>query len=423
MRVGFVGCGKLGLMVALAIESKGHEVKGYDIDCRVNGYLHGMPYPYQEEHSKELLSSTKMEIVPLKELCAWADMLFLAPQTPHQEQYEGHLPLPETREDFNYAYLKACVQDVNACLDEPKTCVIISTVLPGTLEREVLPHIGPNFLLVYEPLFIAMGTVVDDFLNPEFVLVGSHDPQAQLELEWFYSTIHSKPIFQTDLKTAEGIKVFYNTFITAKICLANLYGEMAHKLGMNVDDIFAALSLATDRLISTKYLKAGMGDGGGCHPRDNIALSYIARRIGLSFDFFSALMEAREAHCEWLAEFIEGYRGTLPVVILGEAFKPETNIKTGSPAVLLSALLRRRGIPHAIGDDYVPRNPALYFIGCQHERWARMIYPEGSIVIDPFRYVPDQYGVKVIRIGEAPKVSVEVFHHSDRDHRVSQSAD
>jgi UDPglucose 6-dehydrogenase len=401
MKIGFVGCGKLGLMVALAIESCGHEVMGYDVNPRIAGYLEGDPYPFTEEGSSDLFRGTKMKMLPLPELCRWADILFLAPQTPHQEIYEGHLPLPETRADFNYTYLAECAGDVSESLVRPTVCVLISTVLPGTLEREVIPHLGPNFRLIYEPLFIAMGTVVRDFLNPEFVLAGTADAEAAAILETFYATIHSKPIFWTDIRTAEGIKVFYNTFITAKTVLANLYGEMSARLGMNVDDIFRALSMATDRLISPKYLKAGMGDGGGCHPRDNIALSYIAQKCGLSFDFFTALMTAREKHCEWLADLIEQHDNyERQIVILGRAFKPETNIETGSPAVLLSNILHRRGVPHATFEFHIPSTAALYFIGCRHQRWAETEFPAGSIVIDPFRYIPDQEGVRVIRIGE-----------------------
>lgn len=403
MRVGFVGCGKLGLMVALAIESCGHQVKGYDINPDIAKYLDGTKqYPYTERGSGCLFPITKMKMVPLAELCDWADILFLAPQTPHETQYEGHLPLPETRADFNYDYLRMCVGDVCRELVRPTTCVLISTVLPGTLERDVLPVLNSNFRLVYEPLFIAMGTVIHDFLHPEFVLIGLHDTQAAKELTKFYSTIHTKPLFFTDLKTAEGIKVFYNTFITAKTVLANLYGEMAERLGMNVDDIFQALSLATDRLLSPKYLQAGMGDGGGCHPRDNIALSFIARKCGLSFDFFTALMRAREKHCEWLADLIEQHMGNLEIVILGTAFKPETNIETGSPALLLSAILNRRGLGHGLWQEWLPKQtrPKLYFIGCKHARWAKVQFLEGSVVIDPFRYIPEQRGVEVIPIGK-----------------------
>lgn len=413
MKIGFVGCGKLGLMVALSIESKGHEVRGYDISSAPAAYLAQRRIPFKELGAKQLLRGTNMRMVGLKELCDWADMLFLAPQTPHDPRFEGITPLPDERVDFDYRYLKSCVQDVDQHLTDrtgPKTCVIISTVLPGTLEREVLPLIGPNFRLVYEPLFIAMGTVSRDFLNPEFVLVGAHDQEAVCQLREFYKTIHDKPLLVTDLRTAEGIKVLYNTFITAKTVLANLYGEMSYRLGMNVDDIYEALELSTDRLISTKYLKAGMGDGGGCHPRDNIALSAIARSCGLSFDFFEALMKAREAHCRFLIEVIKEHQNNLPLHILGRAFKPETNIETGSPSLLLSHLLHEDGIPHCCEDQppVVPNAPGCFFIGTQHLAFKYYVWPEGSVVIDPFRYLEPQAGVKLVQIGkpEAPKIVV-----------------
>lgn len=401
MKVGFVGCGKLGLPVALAAESKGHDVRGYDIDTRIAGYLAGVPYPHREHGIDGLLAATKMSMMPLEELCRWADILFLAIQTPHDPRFEGDQPLPTERADFSYEHLKACVSAVDSKLVRPTVCVIVSTVLPGTIDRELRPLLSENFKLVYEPLFIAMGTVVQDFLHPEFVLAAADTAWALRGLQEFYKPIHDRPIFLTDIRTAEGIKVFYNTFITAKTVLANLYGEMAERCGMNVDDIFKALSLGTDRLLSPKYLQAGMGDGGGCHPRDNIALSYLARTTGLSFDFFSSLMHAREQHARWLASLIDQYRGELPVFVLGRSFKPETNIETGSPAVLLSHLLQQRGIPHESGDHLVPHVPGLYFIATRHPWFARYRFPQGSIVIDPFRYVQSQVGdVRVIRIGD-----------------------
>lgn len=404
MRVGFVGCGKLGLPVALAAESKGHDVRGYDIDTRIAGYLAGVPYPHREQGMAALLSDTKMTMAPLGGLCQWADILFLAIQTPHDPRFEGDRPLPNDRADFNYDHLKACVAAVDSHLVRPTVCVIISTVLPGTIDREIRPLMSENFKLVYEPLFIAMGTVVHDFLRPEFVLAAADTAWALRGLQEFYKLIHDQPIFLTDIRTAEGIKVFYNTFITAKTVLANLYGEMAELFGMNVDDIFKALSLGTDRLLSPKYLQAGMGDGGGCHPRDNIALSWLARQSEMSFDFFSALMQAREAHTNWMASLIDRHRGELPVFLLGRSFKPETDIETGSPAVLLSRILQVRGIAHESGDHIVPHVPGLYFIATRHPWFARYHFPAGSVVIDPFRYVPTQQdGVQVIRIGDGSR--------------------
>ena len=398
MKIGVVGCGKLGLPVALAIESKGHQVKGYDVSDAPARYLRDRKIPFEEKGIPALLKTTRMEMIPLQELCDWADILFLAPQTPHAAEFEGITPLPSERCDFDYRYLIQCAKFVDLCLKAPKTCVIISTVLPGTMEREILPLLSENFRLIYSPQFIAMGTVLEDFTHPEFWLVGSNGPWN--DLEEFYFSISAAPFLETDIRTAEGIKVLYNTFITAKTVLANLYGEMAHKMGMNVDDIYEALCLSTNRLLSPKYLKAGMGDGGGCHPRDNIALSYVARRVGLSFDFFDALMTAREKHCEFLADIIQEHGAH--VFIMGREFKPETNIMTGSPALLLANILERRGV--SVSFREFPAFMGTYFIGCKHERYKGMKFPAGSVVIDPFRYLPQQEGINLIQIGAGREV-------------------
>ena len=114
-------------------------------------------------------------------------------------------------------------------------------------------------------------------------------------------TAHSTK--QEALDEAELIKVSYNTFITMKICLANTVTEMSHKLNnINSDNVMDALKLANQRLISDKYLNGGMGDGGGCHPRDNIALSWLSQKVDLSYDWYENLMISREKHTEWLAE-------------------------------------------------------------------------------------------------------------------------
>lgn len=402
-------------MVALTIESRRHSVKGFDVSDAPKNYLAQGSIPFQEEHSEELLAASKMEMVSLEELCDWADILLLAPQTPHAPEYEGTTPLPQTRADFDYSYLIDCVRSVNACLVRPTPCIVISTVLPGTIEREIIPLLDRDFKLVYSPQFIAMGTVYDDFLHPEFWLIGTGADELSVEVvRHFFRTIAKAPEVITDIRTAEGIKVFYNTFITTKTVLANLYGEMAHKCQMNVDDIFKAVSLSTGRLLSPKYLKAGMGDGGGCHPRDNIALSWLAKKVDLSYDFFESLMVAREKHCSFLVELIheewERSDYALPITILGRAFKPETNIETGSPALLLSAILRRCGVAHECVDT-VPARAGIFFIGCQHERYRFTKFPAGSVVIDPFRYIPEQEGVTVKRIGQ---------HAEKRNHRTLQ---
>jgi UDPglucose 6-dehydrogenase len=149
-----------------------------------------------------------------------------------------------------------------------------------------------------------------------------------------------------------------------------------------------------------------MGDGGGCHPRDNIALSWLARKLDLSHDFFEDLMVAREDQTEWFADLIENY--DLPKFILGKAFKPETNLTVGSPAVLLKNILEERGISVTCYDPHVDLDKpkftkAVYFIGTRHDIFATYKFPAGSVVLDPHRYIPDQDDVTVIRIGQSKK--------------------
>ena len=182
-----------------------------------------------------------------------------------------------------------------------------------------------------------------------------------------------------------------------------MYGEFAYKLGMNVDHIHEALSKATVRLISPKYLKSGMADGGNCHPRDNIALSHLAKKIGLSFNYFDSIMMAREKHTGWLADlFIEQIKSTgLGGIILGKSFKPETDIRTGSAAILLANILKSKKIAFRHYEfDYPELTPAVYFIATQHQKYNTVTFPSGSVVIDPFRYIGPQPGVKIIGIGK-----------------------
>lgn len=378
--VGFIGLGKLGLPVAETIANRGYKVLGYDIR--------------PVETALPLAKS-------IEDLVLQSDIVFCAIQTPHDPRHEGHNVLAPDRADFDYSYLVKAVKDVVA-VDKDTTLVVVSTCLPGTFEREIKPLLTKRIKYIYNPFFIAMGTVVYDFLNPEFVLIGGDDPAI---LRHFYIKIHGQDkTFITDITTAEGIKVFYNTFVTTKTVLANMYGEFAHKTGMNVDHIHEALSKATDRLISPRYLKSGVGDGGGCHPRDNIALSFLAKKLGISFNYFDALMTAREKHMEWLADvFIEKIKESgLKGIILGKSFKPETDIQTGSPAILLSNILQLKNMQCEHYEfDYPKTLPvAAYFIATQHSAYASLPFPLGSIVIDPFRYIPTQTGVKVIPIGK-----------------------
>ena len=409
MNVGFIGLGKLGLPCALAVESKGHNVIGYDISETVQETIRSKKLPYKEIWAQDHLDKSNIKIKSVEDVVSHSEIIFVPIQTPHDEKYEGITRIPDDRVDFNYEWLKAGIKTLSDEIEkqgEDKVVIIISTVLPGTIEREIKPLLGSHTKLCYNPFFIAMGTTMRDFMNPEYVLFGVDDDEAAEKAQSLYSSIHDRPFYKTTIKNAELIKVAYNTFIGMKIVYANTMMEICHKIGADVDAVTNAMSLATERLISGKYLSGGMGDGGGCHPRDNIAMSWLAKKLDLSYDFFEDLMLAREKQTDWLADVIEeNQMYNSPIYILGKSFKPETNIQTGSPSILLKNILDERNVECEIYDPYVDDKnnydfkQGVYFIGTMHPDFNEFDFPNGSIVIDPWRYINDVDGIDVIGVG------------------------
>lgn len=411
MNVGFVGLGKLGLPSALAIESKGHTVAGCDINPNVAGYIRDKKIPYMEAEVLELLQKTRLSVLPLHDVLYNSEIIFVPVQTPHDPLYEGVTRLPGTTADFDYSYLKDACRSISRELDSMKQdriIVIISTVLPGTIEREIKPLLSRHVKLCYNPFFIAMGTTVRDLLNPEIVLFGVDDKEAATKAKEFYRTITDAPFHEMSIVNAELVKVNYNTFITMKINFANNLMEVCHRMrhmGADVDVVIDALSDCTQRIISPAYMRGGMPDGGGCHPRDNIALADFAKRHRLSNDIYRESMMVREHHIGWFADMMQSYPD-MPKIILGKSYKPETNLIVGSPSVRLYNELTDRHVPASMWDPFIDgidtiptTQPAVFFVGTRHEMFADLEYPHGSIVIDPFGYVPNVAGVQVVRVG------------------------
>jgi len=414
MNIGFIGLGKLGLPCALAIDSvKKHHVMGFDVDSNVNEYLINRKIPYREEGAHELLETHDISFDSPENVIKNSDIIFLPIQTPHDEMYEGVTRIPDSRVDFDYSFLKEGVKEVSNILDDlkkEKIIVIISTVLPGTIDREIKPILSKYAKLCYNPFFIAMGTTINDFMNPEFVLMGVDDKEAASTLKEFYSTLHSKDVFECSINEAELIKVSYNTFITMKICLANTVTELSHKLtNIDSDKVMGALKISNQRLISSKYLDGGMGDGGGCHPRDNIALSWLSREVDLSYDWYENLMISREKHTEWLVDLTinKAKENNLDICILGKSFKKETNLTVGSPSLLFDSILREKGFTAELYDPHIdsgepPTDKAkVYFIATNHDTFKDYNFPKNSIVIDPWRIITNNIDIELVSIGRS----------------------
>lgn len=410
MEIGFAGLGKLGLPIALAIEAKGHTVIACDPAQGPGEILRSRKLTFREAGAEELLQHTRIEMLPVEQVVRRSEILFVTIQTPHEPKFEGVTRLTDETRDFDYTHLREGMKAISAAVEaggQDRIIIIVSTVLPGTIRKEIKPLLGPHSRLCYNPFFISMGNAIADFLNPEFVLFGVDDNHSAAVAEKFYRTVHGAPFRKTTLEEAEIIKVLYNTFISTKIAFANTAMEICHHTpNADVDVVLGALQAARDRIVSPRYMSAGMGDGGACHPRDNIALSHLSAELNLSYDWFRNVMEQREHQTEWLADLIEAHRAGRDIVILGRSFKPETNILIGSPAILLENILKERGLtftswdPHSDIKTPAPKGkPFCYFVGTRHPEFAEWPFERGSVVLDPWRFVQPRDGVEIVPIG------------------------
>jgi len=386
MNVGFIGVGKLGKDAAEVMAEK-HNVVGYDIS------------EVQPENFK---------MVPtIKEVCNGRDLIFVAVPTPHHPDYEGRYPTSHLENKyFNYDIVKEVLVEVNKHVSKDQLIVLISTVLPGTIRREFIELI-PNGRFIYNPYLIAMGTVKWDMVNPEMIIIGTEDGSetgdAKLLLD-FYKTFISEDV-RYELGTwdeAEGIKIFYNTFISTKVALVNMIQDVAEKSGnINTDVITGALERSTYRILGPAYMKAGMGDGGGCHPRDNIALRYMAQELGLGYDLFDAIMLAREVQAKNIATklVVESNKRNLPIIILGQSYKPDVEYLDGSSSILVGHYCESSyGGKYKVQYDLETPIKGIYLLGHmgKHHDYD---FPDGSVVVDPWRSFKTDKNIEVIHYG------------------------
>jgi UDPglucose 6-dehydrogenase len=417
-KVGMVGLGKLGLPCLLAMEKYGeHDVFGYEVSKLTQKAITDKHVTYWEKDVNRLLVDSKLTLTDsAADLVGICDIIFVAVPTPHDSAFEGLTPIPDERRDFDYQYLRAAARDLSEGLKKfpnaDPLIVVISTVLPGTMRTEVLPILQqnrPGVRFAYNPYFIAMGTTVDDFMNPEFFLIGSDNPNDASTLASFYSFVGDRSKTMK-IESAELTKVAYNTFIGFKIVFANALSEIVQSRGGDVDEVTEALADARYRLMSPKYLSAGMGDGGGCHPRDQIAMSWLATEAGMSFDIFEFIARARDEQTLRQASQILGLskEHNLPILILGKSYKENSPLTIGSPALLLQYYLNHLQAefiawdPWVDGEEFNLIAPVVAFIASKHEAFKNIPLPVGSIVVDPWGfYLSPNKGIKVITPGRA----------------------
>lgn len=398
-----IGCGKLGLPCA-EVMSQHYDVVGYDV-------------VKDPEAQITLLDS-------IQEAVTDRDLIFVAVPTPHDPEYGGSKPIANLpSKDFDYSIVQQVLTEINKYINKTQLVVLISTVLPGTVRAHLQPCIT-NARFIYNPYLIAMGSVKWDMVNPECLIIGTEDGSwtgdAKILAEFYKPLMENNP--RTNIGTwdeAEAIKVFYNTFISAKIGLVNMIQDVAEKNGnINVDVVTDALKAATQRITGPKYLTAGLGDAGACHPRDNIALRYLAERLDLGYDLFHAIMHSRDQQAKNMALKLVGLakEQNLPVVIHGRAYKPYVGYTIGSYSELVGHFVEQEGVSLTYadpltGDTDVADVPAVILMahnakityegtGVDGSLQGWYFQPTvGSIIVDPWRTIKDITGCTVIHYG------------------------
>ena len=402
MKVGFIGLGKLGLACAEVMGAT-HDVTGYDIYSRQSDLIK------ISQHVRGAVTGK--------------DIVFIAVQTPHEAEYDGSQPTAHLpNRDFDYSTVRQVLTDVAPWVAPETLVVLISTVLPGTVRREFADLVPARF--IYNPYLIAMGSVEWDMVNPEMVIIGTEDGSetgdASLLIDFYRTMMQNDPRYVVGTwDEAECIKVFYNTFISAKIGLVNMIQDVAVLQGnINVDVVTGALAHSDMRIMSPKYMTAGMGDAGPCHPRDNIALRHLAEQLDLGYDLFDAIMTAREKQARLMARTLvqQAERHDLPIYIHGMAYKPNVSYTEGSYSLLVGHYIEEFGYAVTYIDPLAAGTPPLFvngvvllahnqqityaYSGYQPEQKLYCHIQDGSVIVDPWRtFKTDNKNIKVIHYG------------------------
>jgi UDPglucose 6-dehydrogenase len=361
LRLSVIGCGYVGLVTGACLAEAGHEVICTDIDAARIAQLKAGQVPIYEEHLDKILDSaakarTISYTADAGEAIRFGDAIFICVGTP---------PRPDGSADLSA--IDHCAQQIAAQARSPKLVVEKSTVPARTgleLQRALAAYSRGNggFKVASNPEFLREGTAVEDFFHPDRIVVGVEDPAAAQQLREIYEPILERrfvcPVHSTGLcpdgpraeflvttiSSAELIKHASNSFLALKISYANAVSDLCEKLGANVEEVTHAMGL--DPRIGTQFLKAGLGFGGFCFPKDIQAFISLAGTVGVDFEILKAAERVNKLRID---RFLEKISKALWVVkgkrlaILGLAFKANTDDIRFAPALEVIRRLLEEG--------------------------------------------------------------------------------
>jgi UDPglucose 6-dehydrogenase len=335
-RIAVFGAGYVGLVTGACFADLGHEVVVRDIlTDRIEGLQAGR-VPIHEPGLDEVLERAAPRLsftVDVAEALAGADFAFVAVGTP-----------PTLAGDADLSAVWTVIDELPA--DTRATLVMKSTVPVGTgekiraaLDARGLVHVG----YVSNPEFLAEGTAITDFTNPDRIVVGAFDDADGEAVELLHSGIDA-PVVRTDVASAEMIKLAANALLVTKISFINEIANVCELVGADVAEVARGVGL--DRRLGPHFLRAGLGWGGSCFPKDSLSLKQLAANSGYHFQLLNAVIEVNELQKRRVIQKLEKHLGKLrgkTIALLGLAFKPNTGDMREAPSLVLASRLLAEG--------------------------------------------------------------------------------
>jgi UDPglucose 6-dehydrogenase len=334
--VGVIGAGYVGLVTGVCLASLGHEVTLRDIDARKIAALHDGKIPIYEAGLEDLVAANRARLdftLDLRRLLERSDLIFIAVDTP--PTYSG---------DADLSRVMGFVEELAAVGADPRHLLIMKSTVPvGTGER-VRAELDTRGLDMVgycsNPEFLKEGAAIADFLKPDRIVIGEFRSEDGDRVAALYEPLGS-PIVRTSVPTAEMVKYASNAFLATKISFINEIANVCEEVGADV--VTVARGMGLDQRIGTAFLKAGIGFGGSCFPKDVSALKQLAGNSGYHFQLLNSVIEVNELQKRRVIGKLRKHLGQLEgatIALLGLAFKPETDdMREASSLVLVARLL------------------------------------------------------------------------------------
>lgn len=353
--VSVIGLGKLGLCLAACLADKGYRVTGVDVDKTKIEEINRGENPIEETGLTELIKKCKVNLKAINdysEALRNSQVTFVVVATPS-----------EADGSFSNEQLEEALKEIARVIkekDEYHLVVITSTVMPGTTEhvaKFILENVsgkkcGIDFGLAYNPEFIALGSIIHDFLNPDFILIGETNKRDGEILEEMYKKVceNNPPIARMSPINAEIAKISLNCYITMKITFANSLASLCERVGGADADVITN-AIGMDSRIGRKYLKGGLGYGGPCFPRDNLAFGAFAKKVGVKPKLAEMVDEVNRDQVKRIVGIAQSQLSPKgKVSILGLSYKHLSPVIEDSQAIDITESLLRDGYRVAVYD-------------------------------------------------------------------------